>query len=192
MRTNIERWLRNEGKIFLEDIGIKKGQTVLDFGCGSGHYTIPSAKVVGERGKVYAVEKDKEVLDKLMEQAKSEGLKNIKRIDTSGELKIPLEGKSCDVALLYDVLHYMDVMERNKIYNESHRVLKTDALLSVYPKHNKLDEPLSNLSDMQLEDIIEQIENANFYLERKFFKKLIHDENYNMGCILNFRKSKEG
>jgi ubiquinone/menaquinone biosynthesis C-methylase UbiE len=184
VRTDIERWLRDEGKIFLEDIGVKKGQTVLDFGCGSGHYTIPAAKVVGERGKVYAVEKDKEVLDKLMEQAKSEGLGNIKRIDTSGELKIPLETNSCDVALLYDVLHYMD--KRKGIFNEAYRVLKPGAILSVYPKHYKSDEPLWAFGNLKLEDIIKEIEASNFCLERKIFGKLIHDDNYDEGYILNF------
>jgi len=27
-------------KAFLKDIGIKKGQVILDFGCGAGHYGI--------------------------------------------------------------------------------------------------------------------------------------------------------
>ena len=184
MRTDIERWLKAEGKTFLEDIGIKKGQTVLDFGCGSGHYTIPAAKAVGKKGKVYAVEKDGEVLDKLMEQAKSEGLNNIKRIDTSGDLKIPLETNSCDVVLFYDVLHYMD--KRKEIFDEAYRVLKPGAILSVYPKHYKSDEPLWALGNLRLEDIIKEIEASNFYLERKSFRKLVHDDNYDEGYILNF------
>lgn len=75
MRTDIERWLREEGEVFLEDIGIKRGQIILDFGCGVGHYTIPAAKVVGKRGRVYALDKDGEVLNQLMQTAESEGLK---------------------------------------------------------------------------------------------------------------------
>jgi len=74
----------------LEKACIKRGKTVLDFGCGSGTYTIPAAKIVGEKGIVYALDKDKKVLDKLMQKAESVHLGNIniKRIDTSGELKI--------------------------------------------------------------------------------------------------------
>ena len=37
----------------LKAVGIKKGQTVLDFGCGEGNYTIPAAKLVKNEGKVY-------------------------------------------------------------------------------------------------------------------------------------------
>ncbi len=71
----------------LEGIGIRRGQTVLDFGCGSGTYTIPAAKIVGEQGRVYALDKDNEVLDELMQRAESTDLKNIERMGTSGEIK---------------------------------------------------------------------------------------------------------
>jgi len=75
METDIKEWLNREGEAFLEDIGIKKGDVVLDFGCGAGHYTIPAAKVVSEEGKVYAMDKDIESMHKLMEIAKTKCLK---------------------------------------------------------------------------------------------------------------------
>jgi len=135
------------------------------------------------------LDKDREVLNKLVQTAESEGLKNIVPIgDQSEEVKNNLEDESIDAMLLYDVLHYMESEERRRVFKNAYRILKTGAILSVYPKHCKLDEPLWNLADMQLEDVIEEIENAKFYLERKFFKKLIHDENFNMGYILNFKK----
>jgi precorrin-6B methylase 2 len=90
METDIKKWLKEGGQRFLKDIGIKEGQNILDFGCGSGTYTIPAAKIVGEQGRVYALDKDKKVLDKLMQKAKLAGLKNIKRMDTSGEPRIDL------------------------------------------------------------------------------------------------------
>ena len=65
----------------LKDVGIKAGQIVLDFGCGSGTYTVPAARIVGDKGKVYALDKDSEVLNKLMQRAQSVGLNNVRRID---------------------------------------------------------------------------------------------------------------
>jgi len=186
MKTDLEKWLAWEGKIFLSEIGVEKGQVILDFGCGVGHYTIPVAKVVGKEGKVYAVDKDREVLNRLMQTAKSERLKNIEPMNTQEELKIDLEDESVDVVLLYDVLHYMD--QRRKILDEVRRVLKPDALLSVYPKHHKFDDPLWTLANMGLEDVIKEIEKADFRIEKKSFKKLIHDDNYDKGYILNFKK----
>ena len=89
----------------LKRLGVKRGQKVLDFGCGSGTYAIPAAKIVGAGGRVYALDKNGFVLNELMEKARSAGLNNISRIDTKGEPSIELADKSIDVALLFDVLH---------------------------------------------------------------------------------------
>jgi precorrin-6B methylase 2 len=71
----------------LKDVGIEAGQVVLDFGCGSGTYTVPAARIVGDKGKVYALDKDSEVLNKLMQKAQLAGLNNVVRMDTHGELE---------------------------------------------------------------------------------------------------------
>jgi len=186
MTVDVEKWLKEDGEVFSKEIGIKEGQVVLDFGCGVGHYTIPAAKVVGEEGKVYAVDKDKEPLEKLMEVAKSEGLEDIVPVETSGNLKLDLKDESVDVVLLYDIIHYIE--GREKLFEEVHRVLKREGFLSVYPKHYRSDEPLWTLAGLELENIIEEIERAKFYLERKTFEKLIHDDSYNRGYVLNFKK----
>jgi len=186
MRADVERWIKKDGEIFLKEIGIKEGQIVLDFGCGEGHYTIPAAKVVGEDGRVYGVDKDSGSLDKLLEEAKSERVKNIVLIKTE-DLKLDLEDESVDVVLVYDVIHYIE--ERRKLFDEIYRVLKKGGSLSVYPKHYRSDEPLWKLANMDLENVIEEIEGAKFKLERKSCEELMHDDYYNKGYILNFRKN---
>ena len=182
MKSDVETWLKGDGDLFLKDIGIKKGQIVLDFGCGDGHYTIPAAKVVGKEGLVYAQDKEKEALDEMIKRAKKEGLENIRTIKTKGELKIGLKNKSLDAVLLYDILHYHDIKERRKIYSEVYRVLKKGALLSVFPRHHK------EYMRLELEGVRKEIEKANFYFEGKFFKRLIHDDKYVKDYVFNFRK----
>jgi len=163
----------------LERIGIRRGQTVLDFGCGSGTYTIPAAKIVGEQGRVYALDKDKEALDKLMQRAESAGLKNIERIKTSGEIKIGLTDESVDVVLLFDVFHsyyFPQVDDRRRSLSEIYRIMKPTAFISVWPKHME-----SEAGD--------EIRNAGFHLEKELSEMLIHDNrNLEKGKILNFRK----
>ena len=41
---------------FLEHTGISPGWNVLDYGCGTGSYSIPAAQLVGPMGKVYAAD----------------------------------------------------------------------------------------------------------------------------------------
>ena len=159
---------------------VTEGQIIVDFGCGSGTYTLPAAKLVGEEGKVYALDKNKKALDKLMKKAEAEGLKNIERIDTSGALKIPLEDESVHVVLLYDVFneyYFPSAGARRELLGEIHRILKPNGILSVW------------LRRIEPEKAKNELGNANFYLTSEYSKILIQgDVGHERGEILNFRK----
>lgn len=189
LKNDVEKWVKEDGIRFLKKIGVRESNVLVDFGCNVGHYTIPAAKIVGERGKVYAVDKDDDILNKLMRIALAEKLKNIIPVKTSGDLRIDLENESVDVVLLYDILHYFTLREREILYKEVYRILKVNGLLSVYPKHNRTDEPLWNLSDLRIKDIRKEIERMKFCPKGKFLKELIHDDNYNNGYVINFKKT---
>jgi ubiquinone/menaquinone biosynthesis C-methylase UbiE len=159
---------------------------VLDFGCGSGNYTIPAAKIAGKEGLVYALDKDKRSLDQLMHKAESMGLKNIIRLDTSNESGTGLDNESVDVVLLYDVLHYYyfpRAEDRRQLLREVYRVLKPSALLSLYPTH------LQSYMEPKLEDVEREMQEASFYLECEYSGTLIiHDKDLEKGQVMNFRK----
>jgi len=40
----------------LRKIGLKKGQIMLDYGCGIGSFTIPASQIVGNNGVIYALD----------------------------------------------------------------------------------------------------------------------------------------
>jgi ubiquinone/menaquinone biosynthesis C-methylase UbiE len=163
----------------LQRIGIKRGQTVLDFGCGSGTYSIPVAKIVGKEGKVYALDKDKDELDNLMKKAELGGLKNIRSMATSGELRIQLPDESVDVTLLFDVFHrhyFPRIHDRKMLMDEIYRITKTNGLVSVWPKHMG-------------SEVKGEIGGAHFYPEREYHGTLIHDNrDVETGKVINFRK----
>ena len=163
----------------LKRIGIKMGQIVLDFGCGSGTYTIPVAKIVGKKGRVYALDKDNNALDNLMRKATLGRLENVRRMATSGDVIIELPDESVDVTLLFDVFHryyFPQIADRRKLMDEIYRITKTQGFLSVWPKH--------------MESAVKgEIEGANFYLEKEYRGTLIHDnEDIETGKVMNFRK----
>ncbi|MEA3560420.1 MAG: class I SAM-dependent methyltransferase [Candidatus Omnitrophota bacterium] len=186
MKQDLKKWIEQDGIKFLKEIGVKKNQSLLDFGCGEGHYAIPASKIVGKSGKIYALDKDRNTLDTLKKLIKQDSIKNINLINENS--KIPLEDNSVDAVLCYDIIHYVDKREREAVYKEIYRVLRKEGLFSVYPKHHKEDTPLNELAEVGLEDIIKEIKKSNFILKYKLFKTLLHDEYYNKGYILNFRK----
>jgi len=128
-----KRWLDSHAFEVLAEIRVKVGQVVLDFGCGSGTYTIPAAKLVGKDGRVYALDINRAALDRMEEKAKQEGLNNVVRIDVSGGEKIPLEDESIDLMLLIDVLQEVD--DKGALFDEAYRILKSGGIVSVYPMH---------------------------------------------------------
>jgi ubiquinone/menaquinone biosynthesis C-methylase UbiE len=186
MKSPIDDWIEGAGEKFLKDIGIRKGQKVLDFGCGSGNYTIPTARIVGEEGLVYALDKDKRSLEQLMCKAESMELKNIIRLDISNQSRIGLDNESVDVVLLYDVLHhyyFSRAEDRRQLLHEVYRVLKPSALLSLYPSH------LQSYMEPTLDDVEREIREASFYLECEYSGTLIvHDSNLEKGRVMNFKK----
>ena len=68
-------WLTRESrdreedcKTMLAALQVKPGDTVCDMGCGNGFYTLELAELVGERGKVIAVDIQREMLEMLKDR----------------------------------------------------------------------------------------------------------------------------
>jgi ubiquinone/menaquinone biosynthesis C-methylase UbiE len=100
-----EREREERCSLMLATLGVKPGMNVCDMGCGNGFYTVQLAKMVGPKGKVYAVDIQPKMLEFLKERAEKEKVAD--RIEPIlGELwdpKLP-EGK-LDMILLVDVYH---------------------------------------------------------------------------------------
>jgi len=157
----------------------------------SSNYTIPAAFVVGSKGIVYAVDNEQQILKELQQKAKANNLKNVRIIETFGQIILDFESESIDVVLFYDVLHYFGKDDRKKLYQEALRVLKQDGLLSVYPKHIVGDEPIQEFRKLNLNDVKKEIENSDFCFNEKYCGAISHDDGLNQGCVLNFRKNED-
>jgi len=58
-------------------LAIRQGDTVADLGCGNGFFTLPMARAVGEKGKVFAVDVMAVPLEAVKSRAHLNGLNNI-------------------------------------------------------------------------------------------------------------------
>ena len=99
-----EREEEENPKKLLEMLKLKDGDVVADIGAGSGYYTFRMAKLVGPKGKILAVDIQKEMLDIISDRMKKEGLKNIEPV-MGAEADPKLKAESVDAILLVDVYH---------------------------------------------------------------------------------------
>lgn len=126
----------------VKEVGIEPGFHVLDYGCGPGSYIVPLAKLVGESGKIYALDIHPLAIQMVQDIAARKGLRNIETVHS--DCATGLENGAIDVVLLYDTYH--DVTNPDGVLEELHRVLKPDSVLSLTDHHMKEDEILSQIT----------------------------------------------
>jgi SAM-dependent methyltransferase len=87
---------------------IRPGMHVADVGAGTGYFAIPIARAVGVGGKVYAVDLQPEMLNKLGEKlVGSDALRNIELVHGEAS-KTTLPSRSVDVVFLANVWHEVE------------------------------------------------------------------------------------
>jgi ubiquinone/menaquinone biosynthesis C-methylase UbiE len=188
MSDEMARWESEDGVKFLKKVGLRAGQTVLDFGARIGHYSIPAAIAVGKTGTIYAIDIEQESLDELNRKAMSLDLANLKKVRTSGEITLDFKSDSVDVALFYDVLHLFNVRDRKKLYCEIFRILRQNGIFSIYPKHVREDSPSNEFERLCAEDVIKEIQDSDFIFQGRYCDKISHDDSIIQGCVCNFVK----
>ncbi len=108
----------------LINLNIKEGWKVADFGSGSGFYTLALAKRIGDSGRVYAVDVQKDLLAKIANHAKDSGLSNVEvvwaDVDQLGGTKLP--DNSLDTVVISNILFQSE--NRSNLILEALRVMK--------------------------------------------------------------------
>jgi len=129
-------------KYILQEVGIKPGFYALDYGCGPGSYIIPLAELVGESGKVYALDINPIAIQMVKKIISKKRLKNVEPIESG--CQTGLSDNSIDVVLLYDTFH--DLNSPNQVLKELRRILKPGGILSFSDHHMKADEIIDGIT----------------------------------------------
>lgn len=144
-------------------MGVQPGDVVADIGCGSGFYARKLAKVVGEKGKVYGVDIQPEMIEILKEKCAEEGIENI--IPILSEATDPLlEPGTIDWMILADVYHEFQQPEpmltkmRAALSENGKICLLEYRLLGDSAKHIKVDHRMS------VPQVLKEWQAANFEL----------------------------
>lgn len=119
----------SDPKQVIRECAIADGSMVADFGTGSGHYAMAAAQAVGARGRVYAVDIQKELLARLKKEALAKHLGNLEVLwgDIEAEGGSKLRSSMVDVVIMANALFQMH--HRNASLQEAKRVLKPGGTL---------------------------------------------------------------
>jgi len=121
------RRLVEDPQKFLGDL-VKQGMLVVEAGCGMGYFTLPLARMVGNSGRVIAIDLQEGMLQALRKRAHKRGLGD--RIETrlTGEGPLPLadlEGK-VDLVVAIHVIH--EVNDQDNFLRDLARALKAGGI----------------------------------------------------------------
>ncbi|MDH3710074.1 MAG: class I SAM-dependent methyltransferase [Cyclobacteriaceae bacterium] len=114
-----DHWQNTE--VILKNLDLSPGMAVADIGCHEGYLTMKLSPVVGDRGKVMAVDVEQYKLNKLARRLKQQNIINVKTIlGDYDDPKLPLN--SLDAVVILDAYHEMD--DYQKILKHVYRALK--------------------------------------------------------------------
>lgn len=116
-------------KKIVADFGLHEGMVVADLGVGFGHYVYALSEAVGNSGKVFAIDVQKNMIERLKKETQEKGIKNIEVI--WGDIEVvggtKLKQGSVDVLLVTNVLFLID--SKPGFVHECSRILKVGGKL---------------------------------------------------------------
>ena len=129
MGSKFRRWLFDPVKT-LRGADIQSGQTILEVGCGTGFFTIPAAQLIGDQGRLVAMDVSSGFIEQVSKKVQNVDLKNV-RIVKRDALNTGLDTASIDKVLLFGVIPF-PLLPLNLLLPEMHRVLKPEGTLAVW------------------------------------------------------------
>ena len=121
----------------IKNFGIREGMTVVDYGCGPGRYTIRFSRIVGEMGKVYAVDIHELTVEAVERKIAKEGLGNVKPVLVS-RYDSGLPDCCADVVCAIDM--FFVIKKPSEFLGELKRIAKSDGILVIDDGHQSREE----------------------------------------------------
>ena len=147
----------------LEEAGLRPGDRVLDYGCGPGAYIPDAAEMVGEQGKVYALDVHPLAIERVRSIAERRGLTNVETIGS--DCRTGLANGCLDIVLLYDIFHMLE--KPRAVLAELYRVLEPTGLLSFSDHHMRREDIIAGMTDGGLFVLVDKGEHTYTFAPRK-------------------------
>jgi len=112
----------------LNAAGLEPDQKVLEVGCGPGFFTIPAARIVGDKGTVHALDISPLAVERVQQKIEKEGATNVETI-LANAAQTGLPDQSFDLVFVFGLAHSVGDME--SILTELHRLLRPGGILAI-------------------------------------------------------------
>jgi len=154
----------------LKLLNLRDNMTACDFGCGSGGWVLPLAKIL-ESGQVFAIDILEEPLSALRARAKLEKISNIRAIKADVEKGVKeIFGESCDLVLMTNLLFQCE--DKKKVLEEAKRILRSGGRILVVDW--KAEAGLGPKDKVNLPELKEICLQLNLRIEKQFDAGLYH------------------
>jgi ubiquinone/menaquinone biosynthesis C-methylase UbiE len=149
--------------MLLDSLQIPPGATVADVGAGTGYFTWRLAQRVGPLGRVFAVDIQPSMLDRIRSDVKNRRLTNVQVVlGSESDPGLPF---GVDLILVANAYH--EFSEPEAMMAAVRRCLKPNGRVVVVEYAEEHDEdPVAGLYTMTLADLRSEIEETGFQLER--------------------------
>lgn len=116
----------------LDNMGIKPGDTVIDYGCGPGRYIKKASQLVGREGMVYGVDLHHLAVSAVNELALKENLNNVIALQAN-EFSVALPDHGANIVYAFDMFHMVE--NTGAFLQELYRLLKPEGTMFIEPGH---------------------------------------------------------
>ena len=137
--------------------GITPGMTVLEVGPGNGRYTIETARRVGRLGRVFTIDIEPRMIERVRHRAHAEGITNLEA-KVANVYSLPFDNEMFDAIYMITVIS--EIPEQERAMREFYRVLTPTGTLAFSELLTDPDYPLART-------LVRKAGAANFRLKKK-------------------------
>lgn len=134
---------------------VRGGMTVADIGCGMGFFSLGLARIVGNKGKVIAVDLQEKMLERVEKRTGKAGLSGIIETRLCGEDDIRIS-EPLDFALAFWMVH--ETPDAGQFFSQVFSALKPSGLLL-------MTEPAFHVSRSQFKNELDMAVEAGFHVK---------------------------